>query len=177
VHNLIQDGPPILATVTHTDDPGIAARVLCLVDGYAAEIVHDVNTKRQEYNTHVLRMFDPQEMTWREILRWGFTEAGHVPIHPDSETVGHLAGLSEVMWAQANVIVGQSRMRQEEIDVAQFVAEQMALQERMTDYREAESEESATHPILLGDEGEADDAPLASDAQLAELRTKLAGDA
>lgn len=172
--NLIQEGRPIITAVTHTDEPGIEARVLCLVDGFAAEIHHDVNTKRQEYNRHIIRVFDAVRMDWATILSWGFSEVGHVPIHPDAETIGYLTGLSEVMWAQANVIVGQSRVRQEEIDTAQHVREKMAHQLELDAYLDARNvavEDWNDHTPAV-DRGE-----LVSPEALDDLRAKLAGDA
>lgn len=174
--NLIQEGRPVITAVTHTDEPSIETRVLCLVDGYAAEILHDVNTKRQEYNRHNLRVFDAVRMEWSTILSWGFAEVGHVPIHPDSETIGYLNGLSEVMWAQANVIVGQSRARQEEIDTAQHVREKMAHQLELDAYLDAR------HVVATQDDWD-DRTPavergeLVSPEALDDMRAKLAGDA
>lgn len=132
----IPDGPPVVTSVTHTDEPGFEARVLCLVDGFPAEIHHEVNTKRQEYSRHNLDVFDPVQMTWHRVISWGFTEAGHIPIHPEPEIIGNLRGLSEVMWRLANTIVTQSRLRQQEIDVAQYAAEHMEHQRRLDAYND-----------------------------------------
>lgn len=132
----IQDGPPVITSVTQTDNPGFEVRVLCLVDGFPAEIHHIIDTKRQEYNRHNLDVFDPVQMTWHRALSWGFVEAGHVPIHPEEETLSYLSGLSQTMWGMANVVVRQSRLRQEDLDVAQYAAEQMEYQRQLSAFHE-----------------------------------------
>lgn len=170
MQNLIQEGRPVIHAVTHTDEPGIEARVFCLVDGFAAQISHSINVKRQEYNTHDIRVFDPVRMMWSMILSWNFADVGHVPIHPDAETVLHLSKVSERLWGLANVVLTQSRLRQEEVSVAQHVAEQMAAhQATMMEMRRAEPT------------GDADDegfSPRSIDPeQINNLRRKLEGEA
>lgn len=148
----IPPGPPVITAVTPTDEPGVEARVLCLVDGFPAEIHHVVNSKRQEYNRHSLDVFDPTNMQWKPILTWGFAEAGHTPTYPDSDTVAHLRDLSEVMWRTANLVVHQSRLRQEEIDIAQFAAAHMEFERQHDAYHLAKFAVSEDVPIV--DKGE-----------------------
>lgn len=130
----IQDGPPVITSVTQNDEPGFEARVLCLVDGFPAEIQHVINTKRQEYNRHELSIFEPTG--WKSILNWGFVEAGHVPTYPEEETSGYLSGLSQTMWGMANVVVRQGRLRREDLDVAQYAAERMEYQRQLSAFHE-----------------------------------------
>lgn len=144
----ISDGPPTISTVTHTDEPGIEARVLCTVDGFPAEIHHQVNTKRQEYNQHTLRVFCPVKMHWQDILRWGFVEAGHIPIHPDIETVARLSSLSTVMWSMANVVTLQARVRREDLAAGQFAAERMEFERQRDLYHETKNSVNEDFPAV-----------------------------
>lgn len=138
----IPDGPPVITAITQTDNPGFEARALCLVDGFPAEIHHVINTKRQEYNRHTIDVFDSVSMNYRQIIDWGFVEAGHVPIHPEDETFGYLTELSRTMWGMADVIVTQSRMRQREIDIEQFADEHMQFMVRLDAYRAMQAEDN-----------------------------------
>lgn len=142
LHNFINPGPPVITAVRHTDDGyslGTVARVLCVVDGYAAEITHSIRVRNQEQNSHILSVFDPRDMLWQEILRWEFADGGQIPLHPEEETVARLTEVSQAMWQQASIIAAQSRMRQSELDVQQYVAQQMALQEAQMAAFRAES--------------------------------------
>lgn len=168
MQNLIQEGRPVIHAVTHTDEPGIEARVFCLVDGFAAQITHSINVKRQEYNNHDIRVFDPVRMMWTMVLTWGFADVGHVPIHPDAETVIHLSQVSERLWGLANVVLTQSRLRREEVSVAQHVAEQMAHQAAMMEMYRAEP---------TGEPGDEAFSPRPIDPeQINDLRRKLEGE-
>jgi hypothetical protein len=172
MHNLIQEDAPVITAVTHTDEPSIKARVLCLVDGFAAEITHVVDTKHQEYNRHHISVFDYGRMDWIAVLRWGFDEVGHVPIHPDTETIGYLSGLSEVMWAQANVIVNQSRLRQQEIEVQHYADERIEARLQMDAY---ETALTARRDAAGEDYPAVENGELITPESLDDLRTQVTG--
>jgi hypothetical protein len=125
VYELIGNGPPTIWKITQTDKPGLKARTLCVVDGFTAEITHEVDIKHQDYNRHIIQIFDPRTMMWYPILEWGFDEVGRVPVFPESDTTEYLTGWSRTMWDHANAIVTLSRKRQEDIDVEQYTAERL----------------------------------------------------
>ncbi len=173
MHNLIMDGPPVINAVSHTEDPGFKAHALCTVDGYAAEVSHDINTRRQEYNSHVLRVFDARTMEWKTVLSFGHDEMGHIPIHPEPETIGALRGISEVMWSMANVIVAQSRLRQEELDRNQFANEHMHYQGQLDSYLDERMDVAER----VGENVAIERGEMVTEEALDDLRAKLAGDA
>lgn len=169
MNNLIPNGPPVITDVITTDTPGFQARTLCLVDGYAAEITHKINTKRQDCNRHTLDLFDPRMLQWSRILRWGFDDVGHVPVHPESDAANYLSHVSHAMWNRANAIVTQSRVRQEQIDVRQHVAEHLAYQIELNAYYAAQEPGDLDEPVV--DRGE-----LVPPEKLDELRAQLTGE-
>jgi hypothetical protein len=163
-HNLIDPGPPRLSTLLRNEDMGIETRALCLIDGYAAEIYHVINTRRQEYNLHTIRVFDPDMMSWSKILSWDYTAVGHVPTYPDGDTFAHLTALSRQMWEQANIIAAQSRMRRAELERIQYVAKKIALEEAYVAQQVAEAESRPTYTPGPGDVAEDDEPPYTGTA-------------
>lgn len=127
MHDMIQNGPPQLAALNRNDhDDLLEARVPCLVDGYAAEYRVMFNTKEQRYSRYTIEIFEPVALEWKLILRWDMTEVGRINTFPEDELIQQLRGIGEVMWAYANVIVGQSSRRQEEVEIQQYVDERRA---------------------------------------------------
>lgn len=167
----IQDGPPVITSTTQTDEPGFEARTLCLVDGFPAEIHHEINTRRQEYSTHTLELFDPATLAWKRILTWGFVEAGHIPAYPEEETFAYLTHLSKTMWGMANVVVHQARLRGQDLNAEQFAAERMEYRRQRDVYDDAryavEQQREDDFPAPSVDHGEltfdpAEDAAVAA---------------
>lgn len=127
MHDMIQNGPPQLTAVNRNDhEDTLEARVPCLVDGYAAEFRIEFNTKEQRYSRYTISMFEPVGLAWHQILSWGMTEVGRINTFPEDELLQQLRGVGEVMWAYANVIVGQSSRRQEDVEIGQYVDERRA---------------------------------------------------
>lgn len=134
MHNMIQDGPPDLRSLnTNNHADTREARVPILVDGYAAEFRVELNTKEQRYSTYKIVMFEPVTLSWITILNWGMTEVGHLNTYPEPELITALRSIGEVMWSYANVVVGQSSRRQEEVEIKQYVDERLAYEDATYD--------------------------------------------
>lgn len=179
---VIPTGAPVITTVTYTDEPSIEARVLCLVDGYAAEVTHQVNIKRQEFNAHQINVFHPAAMEWHNVLAWGLEEVGRVPVHPEADTLVCLNIVNDIMWRQANLIMITSRCRQEEINIAEFAAKRMEHQRQLDDYLDQRATMYPDGTPDPFDQADYDDIPevdrgqLISRETLEDTHTKLAGD-
>jgi hypothetical protein len=141
MQHLIQSGPPLITSVKQTDNPGIEAIALCLVDGYSAEVQHTIDLKHQEYNHHTLRVWDSATMTWSTLLDWDYDRVGSVPVYPEPEAAARLSRVSEEMWHIANTIATQSRLRQQELDIEFFIRREMALEREKHAYYQAQLEE------------------------------------
>jgi len=155
VSELIESGPPAIWKIIQTDKPGLKARTLCVVDGFAAEITHEVDIKHQDYNRHVISIFDPKMLMWSAILEWGFDEVGRVPVFPESDTQKYLTGSSQTMWEHANAIVRLSRERQEVLDVEQYTAQRLKFNAELIALHEVheygEDDEYPIAPVVAPD--------------------------
>lgn len=133
--NLIESGPPRLNAVsTNNYADTREANVPCTVDGYAAEYRIRFNTKEQRLSIYEIVLFQPSTFTWVTIVKWGTVEVGHLNTYPEDDFLMALRGIGEVMWSYANVVVAQSRLRQEELDRNQFASEHMHYQGQLDEY-------------------------------------------
>ena len=163
---------PVIAGVTPKRD-GYTARALCLVDGLPAQVHISIDTEMPKYSDYRIDVWDAVRQTWtHSIYSLTHDEVGHIPplLVAETEAMAMLNTAAELMWHAANAIMQTGRLRQEEIDRNVFVQENLALDAARTTVEVREIDhgdfaENGAEPVVL-----------ASDAQLAELRAKLAGD-
>lgn len=157
--NLINDGPPLVKSLTDTEH-GYQARILAQIDGFAGEIHISVNSRRQDYNRYTVQVLEPTTLIWRYILEWGIDEGGHLPslanvdiTGQNNSTLDAVNGLVALLWTTANVIVGQSRARREDLELAQYRAkceiDHDVTSERLYAEREAPFSDDGPEPELL----------------------------
>ena len=120
---------PIISRITPVRD-GYMARSLCLVDGFPAEVRLNVNTEHQRYSEYWIDVWSPRQMRWAlRVITLAFDDVGHMPplLIGEAEARATLALLAEQLWHDANTIVQLGRERQEDVDAATFLHEQMSL--------------------------------------------------
>lgn len=101
---------------------GYEARTFCLVDGFPAQVVAEVNTRKQEYSTYRIEVWTPPESRWVTVYEVGHRQVGDMPLYysafdgqPGNEdAVRRLQDVADRLHATAEVVARTARLRQDE---------------------------------------------------------------
>lgn len=108
---------PHITEVVTTDEPGYRVRTLCHVDGFPAYVDLDVNTRRQEYSTFTIKVFDPTSRSWDVVWNLLPDEVGHMPVIGDQpDTLVRLNEIADVLWHVATEVMRTARQRYDMVD-------------------------------------------------------------
>lgn len=118
---------PYIESTVNIED-GYLARDLCVVDGFPAEIYIKIDTHKQRYSDYLIKIYDPLQKNWTTIYSLEFDEVGRLPFDgTDPETIRQLNIIAHRLWEAAQLVTIHARERQEEIDTADFVRNNTAL--------------------------------------------------